>query len=215
VVDVDTEFAQFPADPEFDPFGANGQAPADVTDPEQQYTEPQNVAKEKKRSRKAQEYEAQVNTLVSAWFKASVGKPGTVADAAALSLYGPNLAEKTGDLAARDPRIGKFIDALNGGVENPYLAVIAAALPLALQLVRNHEPVLQPNPRLFRVPFSKSKKNPDGRHVRLKKFGIKLGMFRHQTDDPERLYKYVFEESPQMRVAMESQGIAIARFPRK
>jgi hypothetical protein len=92
VVDVDTEFAQFPADPEFDPFGANGQAPADVTDPEQQYTEPQNVAKEKKRSRKAQEYEAQVNTLVSAWFKASVGKPGTVADAAALSLYGPNLA---------------------------------------------------------------------------------------------------------------------------
>lgn len=209
-----TAFAEFPTD-NFDPFGLNGQNPADVTDPEPQYTEPQNVANERKRSAKAKAYEAQVNAIVSAWFKASVGKPGMVADAAALSLYGPNLAEKTGDLAAHDPRIGKFIDALNGGVENPYLAMIAAALPLALQLIRNHEPILEPNPRTFRIPFSKTKKNPNGRSLGIKKFGIKLGVFRHQTDDPERLYKYVFEESSAMRAAMEQQGITIARYPHR
>jgi hypothetical protein len=200
----------------FDAFSGNGQAPHDVTDPEPKYTEPKpEVAQEKKRSRRALEYEAQINGLISSWFKASVTRPGTVADAAAISLYGPNFAKKGGDLAAHDKRIGAFLKALEGGVENPYLAAIAVGLPLALQLIRNHEPVLEPQMRRLRIPFSKSKKHPEGRRWTLKKFGLRLGMFRHQTDDPQRLYNYVFNESPAMRKAMEAQGITVARFPGK
>lgn len=203
--------------PGFDPFSGNGHEPTDVSDPEQRYTEPDpSVAQEKKRSRKAQAYEAQVNGLISSWFKASVGRPGTVADAAALSLYGPNFAEKTGDLAAHDPRIAKFIDVFNGDIaSNPYLAAVAAGLPLALQLIRNHEPVLEPQSRLFRIPFSKSKKHPNGRTLKLSKFGIRLGFFRHQTDDPQRLYDYVFTQSAAMMATMKAQEITVARFPGK
>lgn len=200
--------------PVFEPFSANGQPANDVTDPEQQYTEPHNVAEEKKRTRRAQQYEAQVNQLVSAWFKGSVSKPGFVADAAALSLYGPNFAEKAGDLADHDKNVARFIDALNGDVvSNPYLALVAASLPLALQIIRNHEPVLEPKARLFRIPFSKSKKHPEGRSLNFKKLGIRLGLLRHQTDSPERIYRYVFVDNPLMRKAMEEQGITVARLP--
>lgn len=209
-----TEFnPQFP--PEFEPFSANGQPTPDVTNPEGQYAEIHNVAEEKKRSVKARKYEAQANKVISSWFKASVSKPGFVADAAALSLYGPPLAEKVGDLAEHDPRVARFIDTLNGDViSNPYLATIAAALPLTLQLIRNHEPELEPKPRIFRIPFSKSKKRPEGRRLSLKKFGIRLGLFRHQTDSPEKLYEYVFAKNPVMQQAMADQGIKIASMPK-
>jgi len=214
---TDNTYTEFPAaefGSSYDPFGANGKPAEDPTAPDENYTQPDpNVAQEKKRTPTAKRYEAKMNGVMSSLFKASVNKPGYVADAAAISLYGGNFAEKVGDVAAHDPRIAKFLDTLDGGVDNPYLALVAAGLPFALQLIRNHEPQLEPNVRLFRIPFSKSKKRPQGRTVTFKKLGIKLGFLRHQTDDPERLYRYVFDENPMMRPAMEAQKITVARFP--
>ena len=185
--------------------------PDDEPDPsgaEQPYTEPDtDFVAPPKRARGAEQYEKKTRAVLGAAFRASAQNSHTVADAATLMLYAPKLAYAAGDLAAADERIARGIDWLTEGTENPYLNFFAVAVPFAMQVIRNHEPILEPAPRGFAIPFTKGKRRV---HIPFK-IGIRLGFLRNQTDDPENVYQYVFND-PGVKTTMEKLGIQVATY---
>jgi len=170
-----------------------------------EFDEPdKNLLQEKKRSRTAKEYEKKLRELSNVAFRATVNHPATLPDAAAIIMYAPQIAEKWGDLADADARVKRGIDMITDGTENPYAAAILSTLPLVMQFVRNHEPVLEPQARGIRIPFTK-------RVIPFRfKLGIKLGKLRNMTEDPANLMTHVFENSD-IKTALEKQGIKVAR----
>lgn len=62
---------------------------------------------------------------------------GWYADAGAIKAHGPRLIDETVKLAAENESVGKSIDYLCAA--GPLTAVIAAALPLFMQIAANHE----------------------------------------------------------------------------
>lgn len=58
------------------------------------------------------------------------------ADAGALGLYFPSIADEVAKLAAIDERVASVVDPIIQG--GPYTALIAAVLPMAMQLAVNH-----------------------------------------------------------------------------
>lgn len=62
---------------------------------------------------------------------------GWYADAGAIGLHWPNVSRETANLAAQNESIGKAIDYLNNA--GPYAGILTAALPLALQILANHD----------------------------------------------------------------------------
>jgi hypothetical protein len=64
-------------------------------------------------------------------------RPVFAADAAAITIHAPNIAEALDQLANERPEIAAILDrVLQVG---PYGVLIAAVAPLALQLLANHE----------------------------------------------------------------------------
>lgn len=59
-----------------------------------------------------------------------------LADAAALTQYGPGIADALHDLAVERPEVAGVLDRILSA--GPYGALLAAALPLAVQLATNH-----------------------------------------------------------------------------
>ena len=171
--------------------------PDDIGEPDQ--PQPQ-ITEKPKRSLRAKRYEKQVGAVLGAATRAAAEHPSTVPDAAALLYYGKNVAEKMGDLADADERVRKAIDIFSGGVENPYLAAFSSVAILGLQLVRNHEPKLEPEVRGLRIPFTK-------RVIKLK-FGIKLGRVRALTHDPKELTRAAF--TPEVKAFLQKQGVRVA-----
>lgn len=161
------------------------------------------IITQRQRPQKAKTYERKVKSVLSAAFKVTASHPATVPDAAAILMYGPNLAEKAGDLAADEAWAARAIDFLTEGAENSKLAFASAAGIFALQILRNHEPSLQPNPdrKGFKIPFAR------GRRMKLK-FGIKLGRVRELTHEPTALSDYVFS-NPAVMAALKKQGINV------
>lgn len=156
-----------------------------------------------KRSRIAKEYERKVGEFLGAIAKESLGHPATVADGAATLYYAGNMATTWGDLANADKRVRTGIDFIVGGTNNVYSAAVFATIPWVLQLVRNHEPVVEATARLWRIPFTK------------KEIPIKLGfkvkgrlraMFTH---DPDELVKAAL--TPAIVSQLEANGVKIAR----
>lgn len=149
----------------------------------------------------AVKYERKTRALLNIAMRSTVESPQTVADAAAIIMYGPTLAEKMGNLAATDERVARGIDFITEGTENPYAAVAFATFPLVLQVLRNHEPQIEIKPRGIKIPFSKGK--------RLNfKFGVKLGKLRRITNDPEAFTKHVM--NPEILDALRKQGVNVA-----
>lgn len=68
---------------------------------------------------------------------AGTAKPPLLADAAAITEYGPPIVEAVNDLAQEDPRLAAVLDRVLG--IGPYGALLAAVLPLAAQLLANHK----------------------------------------------------------------------------
>lgn len=62
--------------------------------------------------------------------------PAFIADAAAVTMHTPPIAEAIDELANTDPQVAAVLDRLL--VVGPYGAVLAASLPLAAQIVTNH-----------------------------------------------------------------------------
>lgn len=181
----------------YDEFLSSEQPPLDDVDPE--------LLNERKRTPKAKQYERKAKGLFSVAVKVTVGNPATVADSAALLMHGPNVAEKLGDLAADNARVARALDMLTDQTENAATALIIAAAPLALQIIRNHEGSLTDSParaeRSIRIPFSK-------RRLRLR-FKLRLPKrARNLTNDPQQLSVHVFS-NPQIQEALRKQGINV------
>lgn len=158
------------------------------------------LASKRKRTARAKRYEARAAEILGAATRAAVEHPATVPDGAALLYYGKNFAEKMGDLADADERVRKALDAFSGGIENPYAAAFSSAAILALQIIRNHEPKLEPEVRGLRIPFTKK--------TFKFRFGIKLGRIRPLTHDPKALT--VAALTPDVISFLESQGVRVA-----
>jgi len=169
------------------------------------------ITAEKKRPKTAQDYEAKIASALHTAMKSTAESEATVADAAAIIRYGPKLAEKAGDLANHDPRVRKAIDLITAP-DNPYLAMAMAAIPLVVQIARNHETKAdtEVSSRELRIPFLKSKKNPEGRKFRLR-FGIRVRnkWLRSMTEDPRILARDVFSD-PEIKKALEDRDIRVA-----
>lgn len=159
---------------------------------------------EPKRSKTAKDYENKAADVLRFAMRMTVTSDKTVTDAAAIMTYGDSVAEKIGDLAAEDPRVAKIIDFINGGTDSPYLNLAMAAMPLVLQVVRNHESdaavEVKKEFRLFgrwsiKVPF---------------KLRLKNKFFRNLTSHPKELYDATFV--PEVTEALKKQGINVPAY---
>lgn len=188
-------------DPEFLRTEVNGQ-------PEETYDEvdPKFITAKRKPTG-APEYEKKLKGLLKGAFDMTVGSSATVVDAAAIYQYQGKIVEKGAILAATNKSFARGIDFLTEGTENPALAFAAAVLPLALQMVRNHEPVLVPAPRGIKIPFTKRTF-----HIPIK-LGIKLGRLRAATYEPRHIYNVVLG-NPDVMATLAKQGVSVAPFSR-
>ena len=163
---------------------------------------PSIVADKPSRSERARAYEEKVAGILNLAMRVCAVNEGTVSDAAAFIEHGPALASKLGDLAAHDQRVRHGIDIITSGTDNPYAAVIVAALPLVSQLVRNHE-MDSAKPFEIKIPFTKRTFKP--------KIKIRLNapVLRALTTAPGKLIERVFGD-PDNRAALITQGIDVA-----
>jgi hypothetical protein len=156
----------------------------------------------KTHSPKSKAYQRKMNGALGTAFRLSASHPHTLADSAALLMYGPDLSVAVGDLAAENDRVARAVDMLSDTSDNTTAAVLLVAVPFLLQIIRNHEPVLEPAQRGLRIPFTQ-------RRLRFK-FGIKLGRLRNMTNDPKALTDHVYT-NPDIKAALAKQGIRVAR----
>jgi hypothetical protein len=150
------------------------------------------------------------NAVFKPAFEMAAQHPDTIADSAAIIVYGPKLTAKIGDLAASNEHVASMVNFLDEGTSNPMGAAIVAALPLIMQLIRNHEPVLEPAPRGFKIPFMKHKDGSPRRFQIKWKIGIRLGKLRNRTYDPVELENFVFD-NPDVKAQLDKRKLIVGR----
>lgn len=161
------------------------------------------IAEAPQRTQRAKEYEQKVDGLLGQIMQACVASERTVADGAAILAYGGAVSSKAGDLADHDPKVRRAIDIITAGSENPYLALGLATLPLAMQIVRNHETEEMGKTVGVKIPFTK-------RTFKWKiKFRIRNPFLRSMSKDPEAFTRSVFSD-PDVAAALASQNIEVA-----
>lgn len=163
--------------------------------------------KKGRRKAGAQGYEDKIKKAVRAATDFTIQTEPLVPDAAALIMYGPQLATAGGNWAAEDKRVARVIDffAEDSPIDSAALGFIAVAAPLLLQIVRNHEPVLEPAPRGFRIPFAKDKQGNPRRFRFPFKIGIKLGGLRGMTNEPSGMVRQAL--TPEIVELFTARGI--------
>lgn len=155
-----------------------------------------------KRKPNARKYEDKVLKVFGVATRVAISKPALVPDAAILLLKGPPVAEALGDLAAENEAVARMLTLSEQVTDNATLAAVTAISGLLMQIVRNHEPILEPAPRSFTVPFLK-------RTFKLPKIGVKLGLFRAATVEPNALIQHVFSDQGIID-ALRKNGITLA-----
>lgn len=196
---------------QLDPPPVNGQ---DVTADARTVDEPDpKHIRAPRRPNGAAHYEDQLAGINRAAIKSLAKHRETLPDAAILLLQGPEFCKAWGNAAADNDRIAAALEWLAAPTDNPLLLAIGATMPIVLQMFRNHEPVLQPKPRGFRIPFMK---DVDGnpRTVRLPKLGIRLQNvpgYAAATNDPDSLVRHVFGNR-NVQAELRKQGIDVAQF---
>lgn len=160
-----------------------------------------------KRTQRAKDYEEKIEGLLNVAMRTCAGNPATVADAATILVHGPVLASKTGDLADADPRVRHAIDLITAGSENPYVALALAALPLATQLLRNHEAADLNGTRKvqLKIPFTRGKRTI-GINLRFK---LRNPFLRSMTVEPRQISQAAFG-NPAIAEALKAQGVEVA-----
>lgn len=151
-------------------------------------------------------YEKKIRGLLKGAFDFTVGSSATVTDAAAIYQYQDNIAVKGALLAAENASFAKGIDFLTEGTDNATLAFVLACFPLAVQIIRNHEPVLEPVTRGIKIPFTKKTFKPPI------KLGIRLGRIRAYSHDPRHLYTVVLDNDS-VKAELKKQGVNVASLP--
>lgn len=86
----------------------------------------------------AKQYEKKVQSMMKVGMVASLNN-GNWADAATFIKHGPGVATAAGNLAAESKRVAQIIDMLTAP-DSPALMFAMVALPMASQILRNHEP---------------------------------------------------------------------------
>jgi len=165
------------------------------------------IADASERTKRAEEYEKKTNGIFNFIMQQCLASSNTVADGAAIIQYGEPFASKLGDLADQNDKVRRGIDLITSGTENPYLALVAAALPLAAQILRNHENTELTTERYIRIPFTK-------RQFRIP-FKLKIRIsprVRAMTAPPENLMMATFM-NPEIAAALEKMQIPVAWQP--
>ena len=160
---------------------------------------------EVKETAKAARYRKKTTRGLNFLFKNMAGNPGLSADAAAIVEYGPGVAKAVGNLADKDARVARAIDFITeDGIDNPYVLTVAALLPLAFQVIRNHEPAIEKFSGLkLRVPFTK-------RELRIPiKISFKFKVVNSNSYPPSYMMEHVFR-NPAIAEALDRQGIHVA-----
>lgn len=203
-MDDDNEFAHWsePVASSFDDF-MNPPEPSPTAEAlKDSRTADPKFLEEKPRSRKAIDYEKKAQNVVRFAIKGLLMNPATIQDGAVLIQYGPDFCEAAGNFAAENAWVSKTIEMMNDGTENATLAFIAATAPIALQMMRNHEPAIEATPhREIKIPFTK----------RVWKLKVKVRLpwrMRAFTEDPSDFTKRVLT-APGVAEALEKQGIRI------
>lgn len=176
-------------------------SPAD--DPGYVHADASTIGGSPRRQRGAAAYERKLRAIFATGIKITAQRPSTVPDSAALIIYSPKVAKTVGELAASDPRIARGIDVLFDGTNSPWLNAAVALAPLASQMIRNHEPVLEPRSRGLKVPFTRITFNFPF------KLGIKLGILRNVTNEPQSFADWVFSQ-PEVQEAFKRQEVPLA-----
>lgn len=156
----------------------------------------------------AREYEKKTAAMLNAAMRGTAGNPQTVADAAAIIVYGPSFAAAAGELAEADERARKMIDMI-ATPSNPWIMLLMAGIPLASQLYRNHETdVVKPVRKItkdIKIPLTKGKVI----HLRIPLRFALPKHFRNQTIPAEVLTESVFS-NPDVAKALRKRGIDVA-----
>jgi hypothetical protein len=156
----------------------------------------------KSRSEKAIAYDEKVQGVLSLVMKMCAANEATVADAATFIEHGEAFASKMGDLAAHDKRVAHGIDIITSGTENPYAAVVLAALPIVAQIIRNHETETA-KPFEIRIPFTKRTFKPK---IRIR---LNIAFMRALTVNPRQMIQSVFGRED-IRTALIANGVEVA-----
>jgi hypothetical protein len=182
------------------------------------YDEPDaTFVKDQYRSPVAKKYEKTVKNSINTLIRFTTQQESTIADAAALIMYGPNFAEKAGDFAAVNKTVRKSIDLITGGTENPGLAFGLVAGTLLLQLYRNHEDALRPTAAIASIKESrKAWKQRPAKRVKIPftnryfeiRFQWKLFKLEAVTNEPADLTAHVFT-NPEILASLEKAGITL------
>jgi len=174
---------------------------------EQQATEPQtDFIEEPKETPRAKRYRLKVRHGINFLITGLVQSPNHLPDAAALIYHGPHVSEAIGNLADNDARVRKAIDFITEDtIDNPYALAIFAVLPLAIQVIRNHETVVEQLPGKFkvRIPFTK-------RYFRLPvKMKFSLRWTKNVSYEPSYLTTHILG-NPNVQAHLAKRGINIA-----
>jgi hypothetical protein len=155
----------------------------------------------------AREYEKKTAAALNSIFRGAAGNPGTVVDAATILVFGDGFSAAAGELAQEDEKARKVLDFICTP-SNPWVAFAMVAIPMAAQLMRNHETELEDLPPVkkvigIKIPFSK------------KAISIPLRIkprlprrLRSQTSEPAAMLA-VFEH-PDVKRALKKRGITVA-----
>lgn len=156
-----------------------------------------------RRKPSAVKYEKKTRGLFNTAFHLTVRQQKTLPDAATILMYGPDVSEALGDLAAENEWVAKSIDMLTDTTENAALSLILVAVPFIAQIVRNHEPSAEvEGPRTIRIPFIK-------RQFRVR-FNLKFRRLRKFSHEPSALTSHVFSQ-PAVVEKLKKQGITVVQ----
>lgn len=202
--DTPIDWNQIPV--ESRPLTATEFIDAGMDEPKPETTEPNydypdaDFVKAGRRKPHAAAYQSKIHDILHLGMMFTLNNQATIPDGAAIIQYGPKFEHAMGDLAAEDKRVAKAIDFISGGTTTPAMAVISAAIPLVLQIIRNHEPeaVVEKKPlRIWRWTLP----------IKVK-FRIKLRRLRPMTHDPVVLTNHVLRDE-NVRKALARQGIMV------
>jgi len=191
-------------DPEF--FSTDDLRDSSFTDNQDAQSPSPEFVEEEKETARAKKYRLKVRHGINFLITGMVQSPATAPDAAALIYHGPNVSAAIGQLADYDDKVRKMIDFITDDtIDNPYILTAVTLLPLAVQLMRNHESVVEQLPNKFRlrIPFTK-------RTIKLPvKFKFSLKWSRNISFEPKYLTFNVLGH-PGVQENLRKRGINIA-----
>jgi hypothetical protein len=173
----------------------------------------------------AREYEKKTEAALNSVMRFCAQNPRTVADAAAIIAYGDNFASAVGEVAEVNRRTRQMIDLILSP-ESPWLALAIAGIPMATQLLRNHETAVSNIPQTFKNRPSKEQRKAVKAEAKANRpkvafklfkreikitlpFRLKFNFVMSQTVEPEALTKAVFSNE-QVVKALKKRGIDVA-----